>query len=158
MNSRASHYNTFDLQNLSIHNNYEGNEDIIIGDGKGIPITHIGSTTLKSHTTSFTLDDVQCAPHIKRNFIFISQLCKQNYTFIELFPNNFLVKNLSTRVSLVRGQNKDNIYEWSSALHLTQPTANSSTTALVDVWHQRLNQPSPSIQQKLPFSLLYFYF
>ncbi|URE37375.1 hypothetical protein MUK42_16908 [Musa troglodytarum] len=32
MDSSVSHHITSDLQNLSIHNNYGGNEDIIIGD------------------------------------------------------------------------------------------------------------------------------
>ena len=114
VDSGASHHITSDLQNLSIHNNYDGNEDIIIGDGKRIPITHSGSSTLSSLTITFTLDDVLCAPNIKRNLISVSQFCKQNNTSIEFFPNFFLVKDLSTGASLVQGQNKDNIYEWPS--------------------------------------------
>ncbi|RRT43862.1 hypothetical protein B296_00037646 [Ensete ventricosum] len=49
VDSGASHHITSDLQNLSLYN-YGGNEDIIIGDGNRIPITHIGlgSPVIKS--------------------------------------------------------------------------------------------------------------
>lgn len=61
----ASHNITYDLQNLFIHNNYEGNEDIIISDSNKISITHIGSTTLNSCINTFILDDILYASHIK---------------------------------------------------------------------------------------------
>ena len=134
---------------MSLHNPYGGDEDIIIGDGKGLPITHTGSTTLNSDFTTFTLDDVLCAPHIKRNLISVSQFCKYNNTSIEFFPDSFLVKDLSTGASLVQGPNKDNIYEWPSTSRITQPTVHSSVAAPVDVWHRRLGHPSNLIQQKL---------
>ncbi|RZS07508.1 hypothetical protein BHM03_00038352 [Ensete ventricosum] len=43
-------YHTSDLQNLSIHNDYRGNDDIIIDDGNTTLIFHTDSTTLNSHT------------------------------------------------------------------------------------------------------------
>ena len=42
----ASYYVTSDLTNLSLHIPYNGSNDIMIGDGSGLPITHIGSTSL----------------------------------------------------------------------------------------------------------------
>ncbi|RZR80952.1 hypothetical protein BHM03_00007073 [Ensete ventricosum] len=76
MDSEASFHITSDLQNLSLHNSYGGNDDIIIGDGKQLPITHNGSTILNLHTLNFILDNVLYTPHIKQNLISISQLCK----------------------------------------------------------------------------------
>ena len=64
----ASHHITLDLQNLSLHSDYGGNEDIMIGDGNGIPITHVDSTTIEAPTTTFSLDNVLCAPLIKKTF------------------------------------------------------------------------------------------
>ena len=149
VDSGASHHITADLQNLSLHNPYGGDEDIIIGDGKGLPITHTGFTTLNSDSNTFTLDDVLCAPHIKRNLISVSQFCKHNNTSIEFFPDSFLVKDLSTGASLVQGQSKDNVYEWPSLPQIKQPTAYSSVAASIDVWHRRLGHPSLPIQNKL---------
>ena len=85
VDSGASHHITSDLQNLSLHSNYGGNENIMIDDGNGIPITHVGSTTIEAPTTTFSLDNVLCAPLIKKALISISQFCHQNNTSIEFF-------------------------------------------------------------------------
>ena len=68
VDSGASHHITLDLQNLSLHSDYGGNEDIMIGVGNGIPITHVDSTPIEAPTTTFLLDNVLCAPLIKKNF------------------------------------------------------------------------------------------
>ena len=70
VDSGASHHITSDLQNLSLHFDYGGNEDIMIGDGNGIPITHVGSTTIDSPKTTFSLDNVLCALLIKKKHSF----------------------------------------------------------------------------------------
>ncbi|XP_010443976.1 PREDICTED: uncharacterized protein LOC104726746 [Camelina sativa] len=38
----ASHHITSDLANLSLHSPYNGSEEVVIGDGKGLAITHTG--------------------------------------------------------------------------------------------------------------------
>lgn len=97
MDSEASHHITSDLQSLSMHSDYSGNDDVIIGDGNGIPITHIGSTTLSSSPNKiFVADNVLCAPQIRRNLLSVSQFCNQNNTSIEFFPDCFTVKDLNT--------------------------------------------------------------
>ncbi|KAI3446972.1 hypothetical protein Pfo_003637 [Paulownia fortunei] len=50
----ASHDIILDLQNLK----YGGNEDIMVGDGSNIPITHIGFTTLKSCGSTIKLNNI----------------------------------------------------------------------------------------------------
>ena len=74
----------------------------MIGDGDGIPITHVGSTIIEAPTTTFLLDNVLCAPLIKKNLLSVSQFCHQNNTSIEFFPDFFTVKDLSTGASLCR--------------------------------------------------------
>lgn len=131
---------TSDLQNLSTHSEYGGNEDIMVGNGKKIPITHVGTTMLISPNTTFQLNDVLCAPNIKQNLLSVSQFCSHNNTSIEFFPNFFLVKDLSTGASLVRGRSRGNVYEWPTAL--SSPSASLSITsssvtasAHPDSWH-----------------------
>ncbi|KAL5854318.1 hypothetical protein ACOSQ4_004120 [Xanthoceras sorbifolium] len=114
LNSGTSHHMTSDLQNLSIHSEYGGPEDIMVGDGQTIPITHTGCTTLKTSDKSFPLPRVLCSPHISHNLIFVSKFCTHNKTSIEFFPNYFLVKDLTTGASLVRGRNEGNLYVWPS--------------------------------------------
>ncbi|GMI98183.1 hypothetical protein HRI_003487600 [Hibiscus trionum] len=44
LDNGATHHITTDLQNLSLHNPYTGSNEVMIGDGSGVPITHSGST------------------------------------------------------------------------------------------------------------------
>ena len=46
MDSGASHRVTSDLQNMSLHSEYDGSDDIVIGNGTSLHITHTGFTTL----------------------------------------------------------------------------------------------------------------
>ncbi|KAI3458632.1 hypothetical protein Pfo_015295 [Paulownia fortunei] len=70
--SGASRHITLDVQNLSIHSEYSGNEDIMVGDGNNVPNTHIRFITLKSYDSTFKLNNILCAPNIKKNLIFVS--------------------------------------------------------------------------------------
>lgn len=65
LNSGASHHVADDLQNLSLHSPYDGPDDIIIGDGTGLPITHTGFTLLHTPSHKFSLTNVLCVPNIK---------------------------------------------------------------------------------------------
>ncbi|KAH7836375.1 hypothetical protein Vadar_000503 [Vaccinium darrowii] len=58
LDTGASHHVTANLNNLSIQQPYEGPDDIVIGDGTGLPITHIGTSTLTTPTNSFSLSNV----------------------------------------------------------------------------------------------------
>ncbi|RVW64257.1 Retrovirus-related Pol polyprotein from transposon RE1 [Vitis vinifera] len=114
VDSGASHHITSDLQNLSLHFDYGGNEDIMIGDGNGIPITHAGSTTIDSPKTIFSLDN-----------------------------------DLSTRASLVRGQNKGNVYEWPTSSLFSTTKAFLANKPTMESWDCRLGHPSSQVLTKL---------
>lgn len=86
----ASHHVTSDPSNLLSSTTYDGLDDIIIGNGKGLRITHTGSTPLPSiSVTHFHLNDVLCVPSIHKDLISIAKFNKQNHTSIELFPSFF---------------------------------------------------------------------
>ncbi|RVW40981.1 Retrovirus-related Pol polyprotein from transposon RE2 [Vitis vinifera] len=44
LDSGASHHVIADLSNLSLHTPYTGSDDIMIGDGSSLPITHTGTS------------------------------------------------------------------------------------------------------------------
>ncbi|KAH7543814.1 hypothetical protein JRO89_XS15G0024100 [Xanthoceras sorbifolium] len=72
LDSGASYHVTSDLNNLLLHSPYSGTDDIMIGDGLALPITHTGSTCLKTPQTTFSLNNVLCVPSMKKNLISIS--------------------------------------------------------------------------------------
>ncbi|RVW61448.1 Retrovirus-related Pol polyprotein from transposon RE1 [Vitis vinifera] len=57
LDSGASHHVTIDLHNLALHSPFDGTDEIMIGDGSGLPISHTGSTSLTTLSHSFTLSN-----------------------------------------------------------------------------------------------------
>ena len=96
LDSGASHHVTSDLNNLSLHSPYSGSDDIMIGDGSGLPITHSGSLHLPTKSSSFLLSDVLCVPTMKQNLISVSKFCLSNQVAIEFSPFSFIVNDLHT--------------------------------------------------------------
>lgn len=85
-----------------------------MGDGNSIPISQTGNTKLHTPTRIFDLSNTLYAPAIKTNLLSVSKFCHDNLTSIEFFPSTFCVKDLDTGTILVRGQNKNGLYEWPS--------------------------------------------
>ncbi|OIT34755.1 hypothetical protein A4A49_58213, partial [Nicotiana attenuata] len=90
VDSGASHHVTTDTQNLQHLDDYTGTEDITMGNGNKILITHAGHVQINASNKRFQLSNTLCAPDIKRNLISVSQFCKDNLTLIEFFPMIFL--------------------------------------------------------------------
>ncbi|KAK0600695.1 hypothetical protein LWI29_017553 [Acer saccharum] len=154
LDTGASHHMTSDLQNLSLHSEYGGTKNIMVGDGKTIPISHTGFTSLNTPTTSFSLNHVLCSPHISQNLVSVSKFFTHNNTSIEFFPNYFIVKDLNTGASLVHGQNRGNLYVWPksslpchSSAH--QNFSSSQSTVSAKSWHCRLGHLALSVLQHL---------
>lgn len=96
------------MSNLSSHQPYEGPNDIQIGDGSGLQITHTGSVSL----SPFNLSNVLCVTSIKQTLISVSKFCKSNQTSIEFFPTYFVLQHLCTEKPLLSGKNWYDLYEW----------------------------------------------
>ena len=96
LDSGASHHVTSDLNNLSLHSPYTGSDDIMIGDGSGLNITHSGSLHLPNKNSSFLLSNVLCVPNMKQNLISVSKFCTSNQVAVEFSPLSFVVKDLRT--------------------------------------------------------------
>lgn len=87
LDTGASHHITAHLQNFSLHSEYKGPDDVILADGFGLLITHVGTTQLSSPAHSFSLNNFLCVPFIKQNLISFSQFCKTNNVSIEFWPD-----------------------------------------------------------------------
>lgn len=146
VDSGATHHITSDLNNLSLHQAYNGEDDVMIADGSSLQITHTGSTLLPSQTRALKLNRVLCVPNINKNLVSVYRLCNANKVSMEFFPASFQVKDLSTGVPLLQGQTNGELYEWpvdpSQAVALTATTTSKNTMSF---WHSRLGHPSFSI-------------
>jgi len=137
---------TADLENLSLHCPYSGSDDVMIGDGTNLPITHTGSSHLSSPTSSFKLSNVLCVPTMKKNLISVYQFCITNNVSVEFLPSLFFVKDLQTGAILFQGNIKDGVYEWPAFKPQSPPLlAFSTTKTTCTTWHSRLGHPAFSI-------------
>jgi hypothetical protein len=93
----ASHNITSDLANLTTHSKYDGSNKVILGDGLGLKISHIGSLSLKFPKKIFCLPNTLCVPYLCKNLISVYHLTKHNDVLVELHPLYFLVKDKYTR-------------------------------------------------------------
>ncbi|KAI9178326.1 hypothetical protein LWI28_025174 [Acer negundo] len=151
LDSSALHHVTAYLNNLSLHSPYDGSDDIMIGDGSGLSITHSGSTHLPTNNSSFILSNVLCVPNMKQNLISVSKFCTSDQVTVEFSPFSFAVKDLHTEAQLLQGRTMNGVYEWlSHAKPESSPIiAFSSVKASLPDWHHRIGHPLSKIISSL---------
>jgi histone deacetylase 1/2 len=66
LKSSANQHVTPDLATLTTSEPYLGNDNLHVGDGKGLPISHIGHTKIYTPHCSFTLSNVLHVPAITK--------------------------------------------------------------------------------------------
>ena len=151
LDSAASHNITSDLANLSIHSEYEGQDEVVLGDGTGLQIAHIGSTTLSSPSHSLMLKETLHVPLINKNLISVHKFTHDNNVTIEFHPFFYLVKDRMIGAVLMRRRCENGVYP--VALQSSSPQANqirlAGTRVTFDCWHHRLGHPTPKILSSL---------
>ncbi|GKV30743.1 hypothetical protein SLEP1_g39523 [Rubroshorea leprosula] len=142
LDSGATNHVTTDLANLALHSEYHGPDELQIGDGTVLNITHVGHTTLSTPSYSLPLKDILCVLQASRNLISVSQLCKSADVFVEFHPTFFLVKDRRTRETLLRGKNTHGVYHIPGQVK-AQPAALVGERVSLANWHSRLESTFP---------------
>ena len=151
LDSGASHHMTSDIANLSLHTPYNGGDDVILGDGSGLNISHTSSLSLPSLKHPFFIDNVLFVPALDKNLLSVFQLCKTNGVAVTFTPTYFQVRDLSTGALRLEGKPENGTYQWPKAPTSTPPSlsfASATSTTLSD-WHSRLGHPAASILQTM---------
>lgn len=137
--SGASHHVTSDSASLPNLSEYGGPDEIVLGNGKPLSITHTGHTQLHTPSGPISLKDVLCVPTFQQQIISVAKLCKTNRVSVEFFPTHFFVKDLRTGARLMRGENYLDVYYASLP---SMPQLNSITAVSSLDWHHKLGHPS----------------
>ncbi|KAG7559597.1 Reverse transcriptase RNA-dependent DNA polymerase [Arabidopsis thaliana x Arabidopsis arenosa] len=111
LDSGTTHHITSDLNNLSLHQPYNGGEKVLIGDGSGLRISHTGLASLPPCSKPLALRDVLCVPDIKKNLLSVYRICNANEVSVEFFPAHFQVKDLSSGIQLLQGRTNGELYD-----------------------------------------------
>ena len=151
IDSRASHNITGDLANLSIHSKYDGTDEVVIGDGSGLHVLHVGSLVHKSPTCTFHLNDTLCVPNILKNLISVHHFTSQNNVFVEFHPLFFLVKDKIMGAVLLKGACENGVYTLPDSLvqASSKMVVNVHEWTSINGWHKHLGHPSQKIVHHL---------
>ena len=72
---------------------YTGTEQIRVGNGKSLPIKHLGTSHLFTPHNSFCLNNVLHVPNISQNLLSVQKFTTDTNTFFEFHPKLFYVKD-----------------------------------------------------------------
>jgi len=89
---------------------YLGNDHFHVGDDKGLSISHIGHTMLRSSKHTFILSNVLHVPHITKPLLSIQKFYRDNNVYFEFHASVFYVKDLTTKPVLLFGHSNDGLY------------------------------------------------
>ncbi|KAJ0483795.1 putative RNA-directed DNA polymerase [Helianthus annuus] len=133
---------TPDLASLDNSEAYFGNESLHVGDGNPLPICHIGSSKIYSPNKTLNLSNILHVPQIKKNLLSVQQFCNENDVFFEFHSSFFVVKDESTRATLLTGPSDGGLYslrlpQLKSLPHVSFTATKASST----IWHKRLGHP-----------------
>ena len=126
IDSGASSHITNDSGKLLDLQPYFGSEELLVGNGNGLKIKHIGSVLLATYSHKpLLLNHVLHVHHITKNLLSVSQLLTDNNVLVEFVDNFCLIKARNTRILLLRGIANEGLYQIqdviSSNLEVSKP-------------------------------------
>jgi hypothetical protein len=142
----ATNHMTSDLSNLNLQSEeYNGYEQVRVGNGQGLNIAHIGtSNLLYKHNL--------CLPHmlhvlkLTNNLIYVHKLARDNNAVLEFHSNLFCIKDKATGAILLQGNSRDGLYPLIPSTRPCFPlAAYIDERTFADQWHRRLGHPSARI-------------
>ncbi|TQE09538.1 hypothetical protein C1H46_004886 [Malus baccata] len=151
LDSGASSHMTNSYAKLQNPESYSGPEQVYIGDGKGLPIFHLGSSRVTTNTHCFDLKNVLHVPALKQDLLSANKFILDNQCSVHLYAFHFLVKDLSSENVLFNRLVRDGFYPFHTTIPSTgtQHAFAATSKASQDIWHQRLGHPSSRIMNKI---------
>lgn len=109
MDSGAIDHVASDLSQLSANKNYEGKDQLQVGNGKYFSISYTGHTILPSslHSKCLHLKHILCVPQITKNLLSISHFTRDNNVTVEFDDTCCVVKDKLTKAILLQGSLKE---------------------------------------------------
>lgn len=135
-NSGATNHLTNDLSNLSLQSGYQGKDQVTVGNGRGLNVSHTGSSILHlSPPTSFKLNKALCVPHIATNLLLVNQFSKDNNCLFIFDAHGFSIQDRTTRRTLFRGLSKNGLYPFPTFNTTPSIAALLGVTTSASIWH-----------------------
>lgn len=162
--SGATNHLSSDLSNLNISSEYHGGNQLVLGNGSGVDISHVGESYIKSAThKTLLLKNLLHVPAIIKNLLSVSQFAKDNDVFFEFHSTHCLVKDQVSKQVILKGSLDQGLYQFilpksvktssssfpafnqsghslSACSASLGPSASNQVTS-ISLWHRRLGHP-----------------
>ena len=106
----ATDHITSELEKMTVHDKYNGNDQIRTANGAGMNINHIGHAIVHTPSHPLHLNNVLHVPKAKKNLVSVHHLATDNRAFLEFHPNFFLIKDQLTKKTILEGKCKGGLY------------------------------------------------
>lgn len=97
MDSRANHYLISEKSNISNAALYSGNERVMLGNGKILPITPSGSSMITFGCSPLKLNNLLYVLCLVKNLIFVHQLYTDNHIIVYFILHTFMLRTCIRR-------------------------------------------------------------
>jgi len=77
----ATDHITSDLDHLAVRERYHGNEQLHVGNGSGLRITHIGHSSFNTATRPMVLRNILHVPEITKDLLSVHKFSRDNDVF-----------------------------------------------------------------------------
>jgi len=149
LDSGATNHMTHDAQKFHSGTRYAASDQVVVGNGDTLPITHSGNLSFSSSPFVFLLSDVLHVPSLCKNLLSVAQFTRDFNVSITSFPWGYQIHDLQRGVVLFQGLCKNGLYPIFPTLSSSSKQAFSSSLASSSLWHRRLGHPSNKVLRTL---------
>jgi hypothetical protein len=145
IDSGATEHITPNLANLSLYNEYRGKDKVIVGNGVGLPISNIGSSTLRYKSHPFLFKQILHCPNVSTNLLSVNRFACNNHCAFILTGSDFWIKDIKSEKRLFHDKSENGVYPIHLGWHLFKsPVAFLCRSTMSSIWYQHLGHPSAS--------------
>ena len=125
-----------------------------VGNSAGLRISHIGSSSISTHTTHFHRSSILHVPHMSTNLISVNRFAIDNNCVFKFDASGFGVKDKVTEKMLFRRRSENGLYPFPirripTHSNKASPTALIGERVLASIWHSRLGHPTSIVLHRL---------
>lgn len=95
---------TSELEKITIHDKYNGQDQIHTANGSGMKISSNGHSILHTPQKDLHLNNILHVPSARKNLVSVHRLASDNNIFLEFHPKFFLIKDQETKRILHQGR------------------------------------------------------
>ena len=93
LDSGTTHHFFPDLSMMEEAMAYPATNQVMVGNGKTLPISHICHSTLSTPHSPLSLRSILHTPQLSTNLLSVFKLCSNNNAYVEFHPHSYLVKD-----------------------------------------------------------------